>query len=419
MQAISTRPVLIGSAVSVAAVAAFALASRRRRDRRQHQQHGPPIPRSVNWHFTRQCNYGCQFCFHTAKASYVMPVKDMALAKRGLALLREQGMEKMNFSGGEPFLHKKQLGELVRYCKEDLRLISVSIVTNGSLVDRKWMEAFGRHLDILAVSCDSFDADVLRSFGRCTKAGVTDHIDQTKQVRDWCEDFGVVFKMNTVVTAKNAHEDMTHFVRELRPKRWKVFQALLLTGENTGENETGRDARHLEIPHKVFQAYIARHHADEEVARVLVPESNAQMRDSYLILDERMRFLDCSTGSKTPGRSIFEDGGVIAALLDAGHDEAMFYERGGEYEWRKEKILDVEDLVDSCSSVLQLPSITPLPQEVAAEEAATPNFSTPTMNPSRLNWLNWQNRRGALPGCISKDNSGQRRASSLTKSMPC
>ena len=37
-------------------------------------------------------------------------------------MLVEAGMEKINFSGGEPFLHKsgKYLGELVRYCKEEL-----------------------------------------------------------------------------------------------------------------------------------------------------------------------------------------------------------------------------------------------------------------------------------------------------------
>lgn len=29
------------------------------------------VPRSVNYHFTRQCNYQCGFCFHTAKTSHV------------------------------------------------------------------------------------------------------------------------------------------------------------------------------------------------------------------------------------------------------------------------------------------------------------------------------------------------------------
>merc|ERR1712232_758207 len=104
------------------------------------------------------------------------------------------------------------------------------------------------------------------------------------QVREWCLEFNVVFKMNTVVNAKNFHEDMTKFVNMLKPKRWKVFQALLLTGENVGENVTSRDARHLAIADEAFQAYVDRHRLDLAVASVLVPESNEQMRDSYLIL---------------------------------------------------------------------------------------------------------------------------------------
>jgi hypothetical protein len=46
------------------------------------------IPRSVNYHFTRQCNYECGFCFHTAKTSFVLPID---AAKRGLRLLRDAG----------------------------------------------------------------------------------------------------------------------------------------------------------------------------------------------------------------------------------------------------------------------------------------------------------------------------------------
>ena len=46
-------------------------------------------PLSVNYHFTRQCNYQCGFCFHTAKTSFVLPINE---AKRGLKLLSEAGM---------------------------------------------------------------------------------------------------------------------------------------------------------------------------------------------------------------------------------------------------------------------------------------------------------------------------------------
>ena len=48
----------------------------------------PTTPTSVNYHFTRQCNYKCGFCFHTAKTSFVLPLEE---AKRGLLMLKEAG----------------------------------------------------------------------------------------------------------------------------------------------------------------------------------------------------------------------------------------------------------------------------------------------------------------------------------------
>lgn len=60
----------------------------------------------------------------------------------------ETGMEKINFSGGEPFLHDKGdfLGELVQFCKQDLQLPSVSIVSNGSMIKEKWFKKYGKTL---------------------------------------------------------------------------------------------------------------------------------------------------------------------------------------------------------------------------------------------------------------------------------
>lgn len=61
-------------------------------------------------------------------------------------LLPLPGMEKINFSGGEPFIHQRgeYLGQLVKFCKEELRLPSVSIVSNGSLVRERWFKSYGR-----------------------------------------------------------------------------------------------------------------------------------------------------------------------------------------------------------------------------------------------------------------------------------
>lgn len=46
-------------------------------------------PISVNYHLTRQCNYKCGFCFHTAKTSFVLPIEE---AKKGLTLLKNDGI---------------------------------------------------------------------------------------------------------------------------------------------------------------------------------------------------------------------------------------------------------------------------------------------------------------------------------------
>ena len=66
----------------------------------------------------------------------------------------------------------------------------------------------------------------------------------------------------------------------------------------------------------------------------MVEESNEKMRNSYLIMDEYMRFLDNSQGRKDPSKSIL-DVGVKAAINNSGFDEKMFLKRGGKYKWSK------------------------------------------------------------------------------------
>ena len=127
------------------------------------QQEKHIIPVSVNYHFTRHCNADCGFCFHTELSSYKLPEER---AKEGLRLLAEAGMRKANFAGGEPFLYPKHLGELCRYCKEELELESVSIVSNGTKVTEKWLRQYGDFVDILAISCNSTNPAANDAIGR-------------------------------------------------------------------------------------------------------------------------------------------------------------------------------------------------------------------------------------------------------------
>src|SRR5256885_6736905 len=158
-------------------------------------------PISVNYHFTRQCNKSCGFCFHTATTSHK---EQTPQAKRGLRLLKEAGMRKINFAGGEPFLHPRFLGSLIDYCKDELKLESVSIVTNGSLVTEKFLLEHGKNIDILAVSCDSFHEETNIRIGR----GSGNQVQKLYQIASWCRQSGIKFKLNTVVCRLNFEGDM-------------------------------------------------------------------------------------------------------------------------------------------------------------------------------------------------------------------
>ncbi|KAM7334807.1 hypothetical protein ACRRTK_005284 [Alexandromys fortis] len=303
----------------------------------------PTVPVSVNYHFTRQCNYKCGFCFHTAKTSFVLPLEE---AKRGLLLLKQAGMEKINFSGGEPFLQDRgeYVGKLVRFCKEELALPSVSIVSNGSLIREKWFKdyvnldnvgvVFAQDTSILdqtvsqrAGHSSIFNEDVNVLIGR--GQGKKNHVENLQKLRKWCRDYKVAFKINSVINRFNVDEDMNEHIKALNPVRWKVFQCLLIEGENSGEAAL-REAERFLISNEEFEAFLERH---QEVS-CLVPESNQKMKDSYLILDEYMRFLNCTGGRKDPSKSIL-DVGVEEAIKFSGFDEKMFLKRGGKYVWSK------------------------------------------------------------------------------------
>ncbi|XP_058538431.1 S-adenosylmethionine-dependent nucleotide dehydratase RSAD2 isoform X2 [Neofelis nebulosa] len=232
----------------------------------------PTTPTSVNYHFTRQCNYKCGFCFHTAKTSFVLPLDE---AKRGLRLLQEAG----------------------------------------------------EYLDILAISCDSFDEQVNVLIGR--GQGKKNHVENLQTLRTWCRDYRVAFKINSVINRFNVDEDMREQIKALNPVRWKVFQCLLIEGENSGEDAL-REAQQFIISDEEFEGFLDRH---KDVS-CLVPESNQKMKDSYLILDEYMRFLNCRNGRKDPSKSIL-DVGVEEAIKFSGFDEKMFLKRGGKYVWSK------------------------------------------------------------------------------------
>ena len=108
----------------------------------------------------------------------------------------------------------RYLGEMVRFCKEDLDIESVTVVTNGSRTTETWMAEYGYYLDIMAVSVDSFvpevssrylhnvstiSTEVNTAIGRRAGPG-SDHLASLGRVRGWCRQYGVLFKVGAEIS---------------------------------------------------------------------------------------------------------------------------------------------------------------------------------------------------------------------------
>lgn len=289
---------------------------------------------SVNYHFTRKCNYKCGFCFHTSKTSHVEPIEQ---SKRILKLLRDSGSKKINFAGGEPFLpeYRERLGQMVEYAKQECGFESVSIISNGVYVNEPWFAKYAKYLDILGISCDSADEEINKRIGR----GYGKHINTVRNAANLCSQYGVMFKLNTVVNSYNWDHDMSSLVNEVNPMRWKLFQVLSIEDENSGPEALSDVARFLISPQQ-YDHFIETHKQRVVNSDIIKVENNDVMRSSYTLLDEYGRFLDCSMGQKLPTDSVLQVGveAALQQLLDSaggGFDSYSFREREGQYQWAK------------------------------------------------------------------------------------
>lgn len=295
---------------------------------------------SVNYHFTRVCNYECHFCFHTEKSRKLAPVEEL---KRVVTLLADAGVRKINIAGGEPLRFANVVLELLKLAKS--RNMYTSIITNGSLLKREWMAAAAPSLDMLGVSFDAASDKINAAQGRWPRGAVPLTEPKTGELSravkhllfaaNCAAEFKVPLKVNTVVTRLNAGEDVSPFINKAAPERWKIFQVLPIEGENTGAGAI-KDITPLLVSDTAFDEYIKRNAAGLTNPAILKRESNAVMQSSYILLDEKARFLDCSTGGKIPTASIL-DVGVEAAAAEllasagGGFDAKAFQARDGDF----------------------------------------------------------------------------------------
>jgi radical S-adenosyl methionine domain-containing protein 2 len=284
------------------------------------------LPPSVNLHFWRPCNMRCGFCFATYEDTRdLLPrgylERDALL--RMIDALAKHGAKKLTLVGGEPTLCP-WLGELLTRAK-DVGLVTM-IVSNGSrLREPGYMENELRRLDWLTLSVDSLDHACNVSAGRVWK-GKTLSSRELLDIGVRARNLGMQLKLNTVVHRFNRDEDLSAFVHELRPRRWKLFQALPVDGQN--HERFGE----FEIDRVSFDAFVDRHRALSAQGIDIVAEANEDMRGTYAMIDPAGRFYDSVSGRHRYSDPILEVG-VEQAWTQVCFDSNRFQARGGDYEY--------------------------------------------------------------------------------------
>lgn len=286
------------------------------------------LPRSVNFHINKACNYRCAHCYAVFDDVVAQTGLNMLPKAQQLELVRAldaAGFEKLTLAGGEPTL-VPWLHELIASFRG-----TTMLVTNGSrLTPRALDDLVAAGLDWVVLSIDAATAEGARAIGRQNKRGqamgAPDHIELARQLHAR----GLRLKINTVVTRTNLDAQMSRMLAAMKPERWKVLQVLPVDGQNDATIDD------LEVTRDEFDGFVNRHREalDELGARAIeiVPEPCEFIRGSYAMVDPSGRFFDSALGCHTYSRAIL-DVGVEQAFSTVSFDHELYRERGGEYEW--------------------------------------------------------------------------------------
>lgn len=281
---------------------------------------------TVNYHLVKSCQMSCNFCYARFD-DVIRDTKVSALglhtdqAKKVVLELALLGFNKINFAGGEPIL-RKDLPELIKYAKS-LGLIT-SLVTNGHLITQDWMEKVTGNLDQIGISVDSSNPETRIKMGRAVNnipLTNEDYLSRAKMIRE----SGIALKINTVVTAQNHLENITQFILDLKPRRWKVFQALQI------DNQNNLDESKILCSDEWFADYRLRHSSVLAHGIIAIFENNEDMQSSYAMVDPAGRFYDNTEGKHTYSDPILSVGGATA-LGQTSTSFEKFLSRGGVYQ---------------------------------------------------------------------------------------
>lgn len=278
----------------------------------------------VNWHITEACNYHCNYCFakwdkqknelmndENSVSKLMDEIQKLPAILNGKYLTEFESI-RLNLVGGETFLNIRKVTRIIHQAKQ--RKFSLSAITNGSRLNNELVTLIANDFNSIGFSVDSLDSPTNIKIGRTEKSGV---MDTDKVLRDISVikelNPSIDIKINTVVSSLNQSEDLSAFIDQAAPNKWKVFKVLPVI---TRENEVSQDD---------FIEFLERHSKFENI---ISSEDNDEMTDSYLMIDPIGRFFQNSIlGSGYSYSTPIVNTGIEEALNEINFDPEKFHGR--------------------------------------------------------------------------------------------
>lgn len=250
----------------------------------------------INFHLTNNCNYKCKYCFGKFADSKDLSIDDAKKVVDNICRYFKANNiynGRINLAGGEPLLYKN-LNELIDYIVS--KGISVSLITNGSLLTAEIIKSWEGKVSCIGLSVDSILCDTNIKIGRCSKQN---SIEKEKLIALCAEirKSNIGLKINTVVSKLNLHEDFLGIYEIIRPDRVKLFQMQIVNGVNDS-------AKKYEITEEEFKKFCSYYSRFNQV----VTEEKGAMENSYLMIDPSGKFILNNKGKyETKGDCLKEE----------------------------------------------------------------------------------------------------------------
>lgn len=159
-------------------------------------------PWSLLMEVTTACNMNCVYCSVNCKKRgfYYMPPK---IFKRILNEIVEMGVQRVTFTGGEPFLREEKYGDFldgIRYAENNN--VNTSIFTNGSFLRKYQKKIIESGVSLFTVSLDTADIDLFKKMTNAHDAGRI--FEDILEITPKFVEAGIHTRINCVLTVLNA-----------------------------------------------------------------------------------------------------------------------------------------------------------------------------------------------------------------------